>query len=103
MGFDLADTYKHRNFFEDVKTRTPDGAHAFVPGSVRAGALLHVPPGRPEECGGSPVRDLPPWDVRDRASTTATPLCVVVVTRGTDRVCQAVRACLLCTVLRSTR
>jgi hypothetical protein len=72
VGFDPRDAYRHRDYFEDVKTRTEHGAHRFRPGTVNAGALLHVPPGRPSECGGPILHDQPPLEMRHRAATTAT-------------------------------
>lgn len=74
QGIDLADDYRHRAYFEDVTTRTADGAHNIVMGSVRAGALMYVPPGRPDECAGEPTFDRPPEEMLHRAQTTVNAL-----------------------------
>ena len=83
VGFDERDNYHHRLFHEDVKTRTADGAHTTVAGSVRAGALTHVPPGRLNECGGFPLPDVPPNEMIHRAESTVHELYVAENTLAT--------------------
>lgn len=78
QGIDSLDSYQHRRFFEDVITRTSDGSHTIVAGSVHAGALTFVPPNRLNECGGVPNGDLPPEEMIHRAETTIDPMYVCV-------------------------
>lgn len=71
QGIDLADAYLHRKFFEDVTTRTPDGAHMIAMGAVRAGALTFVPPQRQHTCDNTTRNgDFPPTEMIHRAQST---------------------------------
>jgi hypothetical protein len=73
QGIDLADLYVHRRFFEDVTTRTADGAHLIQMGTVHAGALTYVPPSRLDQCNGTLIGDLPPEEMLHRAQSTVHP------------------------------
>lgn len=73
VGIDLADSYQHRAFFEDVITKTAD---AVVPGTVRAGVLIYLPYDRVDECGGVPFGDSPSDEMRHRTETTINAKCV---------------------------